>query len=63
VCLTLGDARNQIATDGFSVGVVLPAGAPDTAFVDNQDPVGGGVAPVGSAINLGVVDTLPSTCP
>ena len=63
VCLTLGAARTQIGAEGFTVGVVLPGGAADTTFVATQLPTAGSTAPVGSAINLGVVDVKPLSCP
>jgi len=63
VCLTLGAAKAQIGTDGFAVGVVLPGGAADTTFVASQLPASGSSAPVGSSVNLGVVDVKPASCP
>jgi hypothetical protein len=61
--MTLGDAKGQITADKFTVGVVLPASAPDSAYVDTQSPDSGATAPQGSAINLGVSDAKPPACP
>jgi beta-lactam-binding protein with PASTA domain len=61
--MTLGDARAQIAADKFTVGVVLPASAPDSDYVSTQSPDSGATAPQGSPINLGVSDTKPPACP
>ena len=62
VCMTLGDARSQVVADGFSVGVVLPAAAPDGWFVATQDPDPGTSRPVGSNVNLGATETKPVSC-
>jgi serine/threonine-protein kinase len=63
VCMTLGDARTQVEADGFNVGVVLPAAAPDGWFVATQDPDPDTSRPVGSNVNLGVTETKPASCP
>jgi len=42
---------------------VLPGGAADTTFVASQLPASGSSAPVGSSVNLGVVDVKPASCP
>jgi hypothetical protein len=61
--MTLGDARTQVEADGFNVGVVLPAAAPDGWFVATQDPDPDTSRPVGSNVNLGVTETKPASCP
>ena len=69
-CVSLGQAKVQIAAEGFVLGTVTaePTGyvADDSALVIQQAPLPGQERPAGSAIDLHVYDpsTYPySTCP
>ncbi len=61
-CKTVGDAKAQIATDGFTAKV-LPANAPDAWFVNGQTPDAGTTQPPGSTVTISAQETKPTGCP
>jgi serine/threonine-protein kinase len=61
-CMTVGDAKNQIAADGF-VAKVLPSSAGDDFFVTGQSPDAGSAAPPGSTVTISAEATKPADCP
>ncbi|MCU0505674.1 MAG: Stk1 family PASTA domain-containing Ser/Thr kinase [Chloroflexi bacterium] len=61
VCLSPGDADARIVSDGFTVGTILPDGAPPGWVVATQDPAAGSAAPFGAPISLTLAD--PATVP
>ena len=61
-CMTIGDAKTKIAVDGFTAKV-LPAAAPDSAFVSGQAPDAGTNQAPGSTVTISAQDTKPGTCP
>jgi len=52
VCMTVGDAKSKIVTDGFIVGETDPEEPNDTWFVSAQLPLKDSSRPAGSAINF-----------
>jgi serine/threonine-protein kinase len=61
-CMTVGDAKTQITTDGF-VAKVLPSSAGDDWFVTGQSPEGGSSAPAGSTVTISADAAKPADCP
>jgi hypothetical protein len=61
--MTVGEAKAQIVTDGFTVGDIFPSGAQDDWFVSDQAPAPDSQRPPGTAINFTASDTKPGSCP
>ena len=62
VCMDVGSAKEQIASDGFNA-VVIPTSAPDEWFVSGQTPDAGTTQPEGSAVTISAQETKPGSCP
>jgi eukaryotic-like serine/threonine-protein kinase len=62
VCMTVGDAKSKIVSDGFKVGPVLPTDN-DAWFVNGQSPASGTTAPPKSEITITTQETKPASCP
>jgi len=62
VCMTVGDAKAKIVSDGFTVGPVLPTDN-DAWFVNGQAPAAGTTAPPKSQITITTQETKPGSCP
>jgi serine/threonine-protein kinase len=63
VCMTLGDAKDQIEADGFTFGGVIPPTADDDWFVSGQAPDAEAERPVGFPVTVTAVETKPDSCP
>jgi serine/threonine-protein kinase len=63
VCLTVGDAKSEIESDGFTVGGVIPADAPDSWFVSGQAPDAGSERPEGFPVTVTATEAKPESCP
>jgi serine/threonine-protein kinase len=62
VCMDVGSAKEQIASDGFNA-VVIPNAAPDGWFVSGQTPEAGTKQPEGSPVTISAQETKPGSCP
>ena len=61
-CMTVADAKSQIASDGFSVKV-LPAAAPDEWIVSGQSPDAETNEAPGSQVTISAQEVKPGDCP